>query len=84
MLLFFITFVLRGHKFIGIFGEMMPYLNVYLREEAPLNWVSSGRGRRSFLFMFKIMLDVGRSFILCSMIYPEGWSFRSSYFIGVA
>ena len=36
------------------------------------------------LFMSKTMLEVGWSFILCYMFYLEGWSSRSSYFIGVA
>ena len=37
-----------------------------------------------FLFMVKTMLGVGWSFILWSMLFLEGWSSRSSYFIGVA
>ena len=37
-----------------------------------------------FLFMSKTMLEVGWCFILWSMLYLEGWSSRSSYFIGVA
>ena len=36
------------------------------------------------LLMSKTMLEVGWSFILWSMLYLEGWSSRSSYFIGVA
>ena len=32
----------------------MPHLNDYLREEAPLNWVSLGRGRRSFYLCSKL------------------------------
>ena len=37
-----------------------------------------------FLLMSKTMLEVGWSFILWSMLYLEGRSSRSSYFIGVA
>ena len=37
-----------------------------------------------FLLMSKTTLEVGWSFILWPMLYLEGWSPRSSYFIGVA
>ena len=69
--------------FIGNFGE-----------EAPFYWPFQGGGtillgkfgRRmvGFLFMSETMLEVGWSFILCYMFYLEGWSSRSSCFIGVA
>ena len=57
----------------------------YLSEEGT---ILLGKFRRRLvefcLFMSKTMLEVGWSFILWSMLYLEGWSFRSSYFIGVA
>ena len=37
-----------------------------------------------FLFISKTMLEVGWSVILWSMLYLEGLSSRSNYFIGVA
>ena len=56
----------------------------YLGQEAPFCWVNLRGCWSSFSFMSKTMLGIGWSFILWSMLYLEGWSFRSSYFIGVA
>ena len=53
-------------------------------EEAPFNWVNLVGGWWIFLFMSKTVLEVGWSFILWPPIDLEGWSSRSSYFIGVA
>ena len=56
----------------------------YLGQEAPFCWVNLRGCWSSFSFMSKTMLGIGWSFILWPMLYLEGWSFRSSYFIGVA
>ena len=64
--------------------ERRPHFIGYLREEEPFYWVNLGGGWWIFLFMSKTMLEVGWSFILCPKLYLEGWSSRSSYFIGVA
>ena len=64
--------------------ERRPHFIGLFREEAPFYWVNLGGGWWVFLFMSKTMLEVGWSFILCYMFYLEGWSYRSSYFIGVA
>ena len=56
----------------------------YLSEEAPFYCVNLGGGWWSFFICSKTMLEVGRTFILWSMLYLKGLSSRSSYFIGVA
>ena len=56
----------------------------YLREEQPFYWVNLRGSWRSFLFISKTRLEVGWCVILWSILYLEGWSSRSSYFIGVA
>ena len=64
--------------------EGSPYFIGYFRETAPFYWLNLEDVGRVFLFMTKTMLEVGCSFILWSMLYLEGCSSRSSYFIGVA
>ena len=56
----------------------------YLREEEPFYWVNLRGSWRSFLFISKTRLEVGWCVILWSILYLEGWSSRSSYFIGFA
>ena len=64
--------------------ERRPHFICYLREEKPSYWVNLEGWLSFFLFISKTMLEVGWSFILWSMLYLEGWSSRSSCFIGVA
>ena len=54
----------------------------YLSEDAPFYWENSGGVWWSpFIYVHNY---AGWSLILWSMLYLEGWSSRSSYFIGVA
>ena len=72
------------YHFISNFGEETPFYWLFQRG-GTIFWVNFGGGWWSFfLFMSKTVLEVGYSFILWSMLYLEGWSSRSSYFIGVA
>ena len=75
---------MTGHHFIGNFGEEAPFYFLFKRGGAILLGKFGRRLLVFFLFMSKTMLEVGWSFILWSMLYLEGWSSRSSYFIGVA
>ena len=60
-------------------SERRPHFIGYLREEEPFYWWWSFS-----VLMPKIMLEVGCSVILWSMLYLESYQSRSSYFIGVA
>ena len=94
MFYFFIPFLMMRHLFISNLGEEEPFywqfwrggprFIGYLREEACFYRVYPEGGWWGFLFMSKTMLEVGWKFILWSMLFLEGWSSRSSYFIGVA
>ena len=71
--------------FYAFFNEEEPFYWIFLSEEGTILLGKIGRRLLEFcLFMSKAMLEVGCSFILWSMLYLEGWSSRSSYFIGVA
>ena len=74
----------RGGTILLVILERRPFFISYLSEEAPFCWANLGGGWGSILFMSKTMLEVGWSFILWSMLYMEGWSSRSSYFLSVA
>ena len=75
----------RGGTILLVIWERRYHFIGNLREEELFYWVNLGGGWWSFfLFMSKTILDFSWSFILWSMLYLEGWSSRSSYFIGVA
>ena len=68
----------------AFFNEEAPFYKQFGRGVTILS-SKFGRGLVKFyLFMSKTMLEVGWKFILWSMFYLEGWSSRSSYFIGEA
>ena len=84
MFYFFIPFLRMRHHFIGNFEEEAPFNQLFERRGAILLGRFGRRLMEFFSLMSRTMLEVGWSFILLSMIHLEGWSSRSSYFIGMA
>ena len=54
-----------------------------MREEAPFYWVKLGGGWWNLFIYVQIYAGVWLEFHFMVQALPEGWSSRSSYFIGV-